>query len=98
MKTAYIKAPFQVEFREVPLRALKDNELLVRVELCGICGSDIHSARSQAVDWETFGHEVVGVVEKIGRSVANVKVGDRGGVGGSCDAGAHRAPQEKSGG
>ena len=77
MKTAYIKAPFQVEFREVPLRELKDNELLVRVELCGICGSDIHSARSQAVDWETFGHEVVGVVERVGRSVGNVKAGDR---------------------
>lgn len=77
MKTAYIKAPFHVEFREIPIRALKENEILVKVEICGICGSDIHSARSQACDWETFGHEVVGVVEKIGSIVKNVKVGDR---------------------
>lgn len=77
MKTAYVKAPYHVEFRDVPLRELRDNEILVRVELCGICGSDIHSARSQAEDWETFGHEVVGIVERAGRIVKNVKVGDR---------------------
>ncbi len=77
MKTAYIKAPFHVEFRDIPIRELKDNEVLVRVEICGVCGSDIHSARSQAIDWETFGHEVVGIVEKVGRIVNNVKVGDR---------------------
>lgn len=77
MKTAYVKAPFRVEFRDVPIRELCDNEVLVRVEICGVCGSDIHSARSQAVDWETFGHEVVGVVEKTGKAVKNVKPGDR---------------------
>lgn len=77
MKTAYVKAPFRVEFRDVPIRDLKDNELLIRVEICGVCGSDIHSARSQAVRWEPFGHEVVGIVEKIGRIVTNVKIGDR---------------------
>lgn len=77
MKTALIRSPFQIRYEDVAVRPLKANEILIKVEYCGICGSDIHSARSQADDWMTFGHEAVGIVEDIGSIVTNVKVGDR---------------------
>jgi len=77
MKTAYIKAPFHVDYRDVAIRSLKANEILVQNEFCGICGSDIHSAKSEARDWMTFGHEVVGTIRDVGSGVTNVRIGDR---------------------
>jgi threonine dehydrogenase-like Zn-dependent dehydrogenase len=65
---------------DVPLPALNDGAALLRVEACGLCGSDIESLKGE--DWATFprvmGHEIVGTIEKIaagGRP--DCKVGDR---------------------
>ena len=77
MKSAYVKSPYQFEIRDIVLREIGPDEVLVEVKACGICGSDIHTASSQAPDWIPFGHEVAGIVKKIGQHVENVKVGDR---------------------
>lgn len=65
-------------------RDLNDDDILIKIQYCGICHSDIHSVRSE---WGPAnyplvpGHEIVGVVERIGKNVTRHKVGDIVGVG-----------------
>lgn len=60
----------------------------IKIEACGICGSDIHAANG---DWGrpytplAVGHEIIGTVVKAGPD-ARFKVGDRVGVGAQCDS------------
>ena len=76
MKAIYTKGKYQFELRDIALRRLERNEVLIRVEACGLCGSDLHTARV-AAEFMPLGHEVAGVVEQIGPYVTNVKPGDR---------------------
>ncbi len=65
-------------------RALRDNDVLVRIDFCGVCHSDIHQARNE---WKNthypcvVGHEIIGHIEAIGTSVKKFKKGERVGVG-----------------
>ncbi|MFW6277575.1 MAG: zinc-dependent alcohol dehydrogenase [Prolixibacteraceae bacterium] len=77
MKAAYVKSPFQVEIREFDTRQLNDDEVLVKVKACGICGHDLSVAATEAKEWKPFGHEISGVVEKTGNRVSHVKAGDK---------------------
>lgn len=64
--------------------ALKDKEIEINVEYCGICHSDLSMLKN---DWGVSqyplvpGHEVVGTVAAIGASVTNVEIGQRVGLG-----------------
>jgi len=69
-----------LELQEIPIPSIGDKDILVRVRAAGICHSDAHyrAGRSaMGVLPITLGHEVAGVVEKIGAQVTNIKVGDR---------------------
>jgi L-iditol 2-dehydrogenase len=60
----------------------KDNEVLLRVAYCGICGSDLHAwlnhkGYESVLPEVTFGHEFSGVVIELGSSVKDWMVGDR---------------------
>lgn len=77
MLAAKVKVPFQFRLEEVPIPEVKENWALIRVNACGICGTDMHYANHLATEWQGFGHEVAGVVAKVGRGVYNVKEGDR---------------------
>jgi len=75
-------APRQLEMRELPLPELTDDTALLRLEACGICGSDAEQyagvlpVRMPVVP----GHEPLGVIEKIGDRAAKrwgVNAGDR---------------------
>ena len=65
-------------------RALRPNDVAIRITHCGICHSDLHMARN---DWGMSiypmvpGHEIVGIVTGVGSDVTNHKVGDRAAVG-----------------
>jgi uncharacterized zinc-type alcohol dehydrogenase-like protein len=65
--------------------SLLDSEIRIRVEHSGLCQSDIHHARGLWGNELTLplvtGHEIVGVVEKIGEKVTHLKEGDRVGFG-----------------
>jgi L-iditol 2-dehydrogenase len=50
--------------------------LLLRVEACGICGTDLTEAVRRA-DWAPFGHEIAGVVEAVGHGVEHLPPGMR---------------------
>jgi D-arabinose 1-dehydrogenase-like Zn-dependent alcohol dehydrogenase len=65
---------------EIPVPSIGDNDVLVRVQAAGICHSDVHY-------WEgispvgalplTLGHEIAGVIEKVGSSVTSHRAGQR---------------------
>ena len=68
---------------EAPIPELKDGEILVKVEACGVCHSDVftkNGAYGNAYP-RTPGHEVIGVVEKVGPNAKRFSVGDRVGRG-----------------
>ena len=68
---------------EVRLPPPAPSELLIRVEACGVCRTDLHLIDNELPDIHcpvTPGHEVVGVVVARGRDVTRFAVGDRVGV------------------
>ncbi|KAI1801244.1 GroES-like protein [Daldinia bambusicola] len=61
-----------------------DNDIDIKIECCGVCGSDVHTVTGGWGDAPTplcVGHEIVGKAVKVGSKVKDVKVGDRVGVG-----------------
>ncbi|MCX7705676.1 MAG: zinc-dependent dehydrogenase [bacterium] len=67
-----------LEDREIPSPG--DNEILIRVKSCAICGTDIkvfHHGHKHIVFPRVTGHELSGVVEKIGRGISDYREGDR---------------------
>lgn len=77
-RSVYLKAPWQTELREVQLPdVLQPDEVLLKVEACGICGSDLFDAEKNAKDWRPFGHEVAGIIEKIGANDSGLQVGQK---------------------
>ncbi|MCS4504601.1 NAD(P)-dependent alcohol dehydrogenase [Arhodomonas aquaeolei] len=65
-------------------RALRARDILVDIQYCGVCHSDIHQIRG---DWgpqqypQVPGHEMTGTVAAVGERVTRFQVGDRIGVG-----------------
>jgi propanol-preferring alcohol dehydrogenase len=65
----------------------KENEILIKIEACGVCHSQLHGIEG---DWKDLGipptlptvpgHEVVGIVVEIGKNVTKFMVGDRAGI------------------
>ena len=72
-------APFSFE-----RRALREHDVLIDIQYCGICHSDIHQARAEwgdAIFPMVPGHEIAGTVKAVADKVTKFKVGDRVGVG-----------------
>ena len=69
----------KMEFQERPKPEIKNDEVLLKVEYCGICGSDVHGYRYGIMIpiGTVMGHEFSGVVAEVGNRVQNVKPGDR---------------------
>ena len=68
----------------IELREPADNEIYFEIKYAGICHSDIHTARGErgpAPYPLVPGHELVGVVTKVGSAVTRFQVGDKVGVG-----------------
>lgn len=66
------------EIREIPIPVPEAGELLLKVEACGICGSDIHAAEAGfAAPGSVMGHEYTGHVVAVGPGVSSWKEGDR---------------------
>lgn len=76
----YEKHNFKIEEIEKPTP--KDDEVLVKVMACGVCGTDIHifegdEGAAATPSGTVLGHEFAGVVSEIGKNVKDVKIGDR---------------------
>lgn len=59
----------------------KDDDVIIEVELCSICGTDVHIMSVppgyKATPGTILGHELVGKIVEVGNKVSTVKVGDR---------------------
>ena len=80
MKQEVMTAPGKIEFRDIPIPELEENDVLIKMMRIGVCGSDIHvyHGKHPYTDYPiTQGHEVSGKIEKIGSNVKNLKTGDK---------------------
>lgn len=80
MRVAKLTEPKKVElFDEPMIREPEAGEVCVRVKAVGICGTDLHIFLGERDDVKlprVMGHELSGIVEKVGEGVTNVKKGD----------------------
>jgi alcohol dehydrogenase len=80
MRAVTLQAPEEVRVEEKPDPELSaPDDVVVGVEACGVCGSDLHiyHGRVPVEPGFTIGHEFVGTVEAAGDAVERVAVGDR---------------------
>jgi propanol-preferring alcohol dehydrogenase len=71
-----------LEMTDLPTPTPGDDELLLRVRVCGLCHTDLHTVEGEISGTLPIvpGHQIVGEVEKVGASVRTFRVGDRVGV------------------
>jgi len=76
-RAAVLTAREQLELREFPLREIRPDEILVRVEACGVCGTDIHCYKNDPFNLipVVLGHEGTGEVVKVGSAITMDSVG-----------------------
>ena len=80
MKALLLTEYKSLSVTDMPVPEIGDDEVLVRVRACGICGSDIHGydgSTGRRIPPLIMGHEAAGVIERIGAGVANFRAGDR---------------------
>ena len=80
MKSLLLSEYSHLEIADMPQPAVGHGEVLVRVEACGICGSDVHGydgSSGRRIPPIVMGHEAAGTVEAIGDGVTKYKKGDR---------------------
>jgi len=68
-----------MELRDVPVPAPKDDELLIKVQVAGICGTDIHIMRDEYPSNRPviMGHEYTGHVVEVGKNITGFRPGDQ---------------------
>jgi aryl-alcohol dehydrogenase len=69
----------RIELEQVELEGPREDEVLIRITSCGVCGTDkgcIHGLEPYPTPG-VLGHEGAGIVEEVGRGVRRVKPGDR---------------------
>lgn len=83
MKAVVLTGIRKLELTEKPKPAIRgDNDVLIKIKTVGVCGSDIHyftegKIGAQVVEFPfAVGHECSGIIEEVGSSVTNVKLGD----------------------
>jgi 2-desacetyl-2-hydroxyethyl bacteriochlorophyllide A dehydrogenase len=79
VRTAVLQAPRSFELLEAPVPDVEPDDVLVRVAACGVCASelDMWEGRTDRGFPILPGHEVSGVVERVGADVSTVRKGDR---------------------
>lgn len=83
MKAAIMTDLMQVHLKDIEVPKIKENEVLVKVEYVGVCGSDLHYYESGKIgDFIVeppfiLGHEAAGLVVEVGSKVSHLRIGDR---------------------
>jgi L-iditol 2-dehydrogenase len=80
MKAVVFYAPGDIRVEEVNMPACKDSEILVKVDACAVCGSDMKAAASgntRIKPPRIMGHEFTGIIVCTGKNVAGYRTGDR---------------------
>ncbi len=84
-KVAMLTGTKRIEVKEYPIPALQDDDILVKVEGCGVCGTDVHEWKGDpfGIVPVTLGHEGTGEIIALGKNVKfdtsgrPIKVGDK---------------------
>ena len=77
MKIVSIESHFPVLKNHTELTC-GDKEIIVKLEACGICGSDIGNIyEDSSKPTEKIGHEISGIIDEVGKNVCELKIGDR---------------------
>ncbi len=69
--------------RDVPAPEVGRGQVRIRVRVCGVCRTDLHIVEGELPPGKQPvipGHQVVGIVDQVGKEVAGVKEGDRVGI------------------
>jgi L-iditol 2-dehydrogenase len=80
MQALLLSAYGQLQVVDMPSPIAAADEVLVRVEACGICGSDVHGydgTSGRRIPPIVMGHEAAGVISAVGSEVHDFAVGDR---------------------
>lgn len=83
MRAQVLEKPFHMVLKQVPIPEINDDEVLIKVSYCGICGSDWGAYTGKYADEAallplTIGHEFMGMVYKMGKNVpASITLGER---------------------
>lgn len=78
MKAQVYRGINHLNYEEVPVPELQADEVLVQVQVVGLCQSDIKKIRYPLYEPpRIYGHETAGVIAAIGRDISNWKVGQR---------------------
>jgi len=78
MTAAVYRGASVVNVEEIPTPDIRRGEILIRVEACGICHTDLKKIEYNLLDPpRVYGHETAGVVAAVGPGVSRFKTGDR---------------------
>ncbi|MGI6153207.1 MAG: zinc-dependent alcohol dehydrogenase family protein [Christensenellaceae bacterium] len=82
MKAAVFEGVGNLAIKEVDTpKIIKEDEVIIEVDMCAICGTDIHITANppgyEAAPGTVLGHEFAGRVAEVGRAVKDLKPGDR---------------------
>jgi len=80
LKALIYTKPFTFEYTDFPEPVVGDEDVLVQVKACGICGSDVQGATGKTgrrIPPLIMGHEAAGIVERVGKHAAPFSPGDR---------------------
>jgi L-iditol 2-dehydrogenase len=80
MKALLLSEYGRLEMVEVPMPRPGDGEVLIRVEACGICGSDVHGydgSSGRRIPPIVMGHEAAGTIAALGANISKTRIGDR---------------------
>ena len=84
-KVAMLTDKKKIEVKEFPVPELRDDDILVKVEGCGVCGTDVHEWKGDpfGIIPVTLGHEGTGEIVYLGKNIKTdtagkpIKVGDK---------------------
>ena len=77
MNVAEYYSNSDIRIKRISRPLIKDEEILVKMQACGICGTDVMEWYRKASAPKVLGHEMSGMVVKIGSQVKGLKVNDR---------------------
>jgi len=79
MQALVFNGPYNLNLVEHAVPSLKDDELLIKVGACGVCGTDFHIFKGEAPAKSpvVIGHEYAGEIVDAGKNVKGFKPGDR---------------------
>ena len=81
MNVLCLPEPGKLVLKDLPMPTLTEGQAIIKIEMCGICGSDVTAYRgvnpTMRYPINGLGHEGVGIIQEIGENDKGLKAGDR---------------------